>query len=72
VTAFANETGDGPMLFAVLEILCREPGYFRPPEATTEQNCDDCLVMCCLDPHGRTRRVVRALGAAGSSIVKNR
>jgi hypothetical protein len=46
VTAFPDEIGDDPMVFSLLEIFDGEPGYLRPPEATTEQHCDHCVVTC--------------------------
>jgi hypothetical protein len=44
VTAFADEIGDDPMLFSLLEVIDGEPRYLRAPEATTERNRDDCVV----------------------------
>jgi hypothetical protein len=34
------------MLFRLLEMLDGEPGYFRPPQAATEENRDHCIVAC--------------------------
>ena len=44
VTTFADKIGNNPMLFSLLEIFDGEPRYLRPPEATTEQNRDHCII----------------------------
>lgn len=44
VTTLANKIGDDPVLFSLLEVFDGELRYLRPPEATTEQTRDHCVV----------------------------
>jgi hypothetical protein len=40
MAAFANEIGNYPMLFSLLQISNREPCRFGPPESAPEQGGD--------------------------------
>ena len=44
MAAFADEIGDDPMIFSLLDVFDGEPRYLRPPKATTEQNRDHCVI----------------------------
>ena len=44
MTTLANEIGDYPMLFPLLEVLDGEARYLRPSEAATEENRDHGVV----------------------------
>ena len=44
VTTLADEVGDYPMLFSLLEVLDGEPGYAHPAKSATEKNRDHSVV----------------------------
>ena len=44
LTTLANEVGDYPVLFSLLEVFDSEPSDIRPSESTTEENRDHCVV----------------------------
>jgi hypothetical protein len=69
VTAFADEIGDDPMLFSLLEIFDGEPRYLRPPEATTEQNRDHGVVTPATYILTAERRKARTQKAAIRSFI---
>jgi len=40
VASFADQINDGPMLFALLEVIQSQRHGFMPPQAAREQQCE--------------------------------
>jgi len=44
VASLANQINNGPMLFALLEMIQPQRHGFMPPQAAREQQCEQCSV----------------------------
>jgi hypothetical protein len=66
VASLANQINNGPMLFALLEMIQSQRHGFMPPQAAREQQCEQCSVALSfqsLTIGGLPQRMAMASGA---------